>query len=356
MYSGVVGGFERIHEALGERLAGLGVCRIGGDILQVVGIFAEIIEFLGGSFLEAEPPMHLPSGIFAVGDHPCLGWAGVDVCEGGEGVILQRFEGGFVGRISEVWGAHRPAIGCEVSDVEEVACADGALGIRQIAFTGFGDVAFAACDDVVASRVDLSVLLGEQQRNDASSGHTGGYGLVGGFEKGGGEVHEVDEVVNDAAGSDAAGPLREERDLGAEIVEIAFAAWEAGDTVVAADDDESVFSLTDCVELLEEQVQHAIQRECLAEVVAHVLADFVHVRQESGHAALKGVGVEAPKVFAGALGPFAVGVGGAEPVTERLRGLTVGEEHFEILERFSTYLSFGLFARFARGEKLSGGL
>ena len=57
-----------------------------GEIDELGGVFAEIVEFFGGAFGEGEIVEFLPLGLTAVEDEPCFGGAGVHVCEGDVGV------------------------------------------------------------------------------------------------------------------------------------------------------------------------------------------------------------------------------------------------------------------------------
>ena len=225
--------------------------------------------------------------------------------------------------------AHRPAVGREVADVEEVRRAQGPHGIGQVAFAGAGDVPLAAGDDPVALGIDLAALVGLQQRQQRLAIEAGGRRDAADFHERRREVGQADEVVDDAAAF-AAGHAHRERDADAVVVEVALAGGHARHAVVAADDDERVVELAGLFEPLQQHADLGIDGLALAEVVGHVLADFGHVGQEFGQLAGQRIGLDAPQLLAGAFDPDAMRRRRAEPIEPRLAGLAVGEEGVEV--------------------------
>lgn len=120
-----------------------------------------------------------------------------------------------VGIVESVRISGRPSVGREVVDVEEVLRSDGTLRVRQIALACDGGVTLATGHDERAIGIDLAARVAFEHGKQALAGHRGGDGDIGGFHKRRTEVHQVDEVLDDAAGFDSSRPSRGAVILGA---------------------------------------------------------------------------------------------------------------------------------------------
>ncbi len=260
---------------------------------------------------------------------PGLGRAGVHVGESRVGDLFDVLELREVGARREVRAAQRPAIRGEVADVEELLGAQGAVRVGQVAFAGGADVAFATGDDPGPRGVDLAGLGGLQERHDAAAGHDGGRLHAAELEERRREVHQVHEVVDDAAGLDA-GAADDQGHVRAVVVEVALAAGDAGHAVVAADDEDGLVEFAAFLEFGDEHAHAGVPGLGLAHVVGHVVADLRDVGEEGGQLALEVVRVDAPEVHAAVLLEGAMGERRAEPVAERLAVRPGCQEGLEI--------------------------
>ena len=68
---------------------GVGILRSAGDVGELMGIGAEIVELLRGPLAEGLVVEPLPSRIVTMPNHPGLGRTGVHIGEGGVGVVLE---------------------------------------------------------------------------------------------------------------------------------------------------------------------------------------------------------------------------------------------------------------------------
>ena len=275
--------------------------------------------------------------------HPRLRRRTVHVGVGYPGILAQllvrRRHGGGVVQAARV--AHRPAVRLEVADVQVAAGADGALRVREIAGARLRHMAFPAEHDVVARRVHLPGSGRLQHRQQAARRHVRQALDPRRVQERGSQVHQVDEVVHGPPRRHAPWPARRQRHLAAQVVQVALAAREAGNAVVAAHHQQRVVQLADLLQLGEQDAEPGVDRLALAEVVAHVLAHVVHVGQERRQAAFQIVRLQAPELRAGAALPLAVGVGGAPPVTERTPRLARVQERLEVVARFVVQNLFG---------------
>ena len=144
-------------------------------------------------------------------------------------------------------------------------------------FAGDGDVTLATGHDEHAIGIDLTARVAFEQGKQTLAGHRDGDGDIGGFHKRRTQVHQVDEVLDDAAGLDSSGPSCGHRDLTANVVEVAFGAGKAWDTVIAADDDESVVELAHRFEAIKDHTESAVEGHALTEIIADIFADLVNI-------------------------------------------------------------------------------
>ena len=348
--AGVAGAGEFGEEAFFEVGFDGGVGGVVGEVLGFVGVFFEVVEFVFGAFAVDGLVGGAPLGVVAHADEPGFGGAGIVVGVGGAGVGVDFFWGGGAGAVEAIGVAEGPAVGAEIDDEEVVGGVEGTLGVGGEVGAGVFDVAFAAGDDPGALGVDEAGFFGFEDGPEAAAGHDIGDGEAGGFEEGGAEVGEADEVVDDAAALDA-GAGEGEADAGAEAVEVAFAVREAGSAVVAGDGDEGVVEHTGFFEFGDVDADSVVPGGDFAEVVGEVFADFGDVGEVGGHFAFEIVGIDVPEFFAAALGPGAVDIGGAEPVAEGFVVFVVGEEGAEVGADFGVEFFFGGFEGGAVGDE-----
>ena len=154
----------------GEFGFGGGLRGIGGEVLDLIGIAAEVVEFLGGAFGEVEVKEAL-HGSFTLIEDELLGLRGIDITKRSDGEVQYGI-------------ARRPAVGAQVADVKEVRVAHGAAGVASIAAAHVG-MAFAFEEDL--SAVFAIALTGEHVEKTAR-GHFGPRFDIGEFEEGGGEI------------------------------------------------------------------------------------------------------------------------------------------------------------------------
>ena len=114
--------------------------------------------------------------------------------------------------------------------------------------------------------------------------------------------------------------------------------------MIPAHHDDGVLVLAQLLQFLDQDSQAGVEGGDLTEVVRQVLTHFVDVGQESGHLALEVVGIDAPKLLARPLDPFAVHVGGAEPVGEGLVLLALVENDWKFWRAswYSSSLAFSI--------------
>ena len=118
--------------------------------------------------------------------------------------------------------------------------------------------------------------------------------------------------------------------------------------MIAADDDQRIIPLADSLQFIKEQPQHPIQRQYLPKVIAHILANLVHIRKKRWHLTLQIIRLQPPQVLARTLCPLAMRIGRTEPVTERLGVLSLIEERLKILHPLTAQLGLRLLRSFTR--------
>jgi hypothetical protein len=120
----------------------LRVCifRSAGHIRELMGIGAEVVEFLRGPLCKRVVVEPLPRGIVTMTNHPGLGGTGVHIGEGSVGVAFDRKRLCWSGTDGPVGRTERPTVGGKVADVEILGRADGPARIGQIALAGRGDM------------------------------------------------------------------------------------------------------------------------------------------------------------------------------------------------------------------------
>ena len=127
------------------------------------------------------------------------------------------------------------------------------------------------------------------------------------------------------------GPADHQWRMDAEVVQVALAAGHATHAVVAREDHHGIVERFGLLEFFEENADHEVDREHLAEIVREVGTHLGHIGEGGGHFAAQRVGIEAPKLHPRAARPGAVHVGGAEDVEKRRARLALGEQAADIV-------------------------
>ena len=125
------------------------MCWVGDDVADLVRVIGEDVEFLTRAFFPCLAQDRSETILEAVLDEPGLRRGGVDVGEGGAGVI-QRL--GFGHRIAGdgLGIAHGPAVGLEIFHIEKIRCAQGADGIGHVILAPAAYVDFAPDQRIAA--------------------------------------------------------------------------------------------------------------------------------------------------------------------------------------------------------------
>ena len=194
-------------------------------------------------------------------------------------------------------------------------------------------MALAAGDDEVAFGVDLATGGGRQHPHEAGSAHVGRWFDAARLAQGGAEVHEVHEVVDDAAGLDHAWPPHRQRDLAADVVQVVLRSGDARDAVVARHHDDRVVVLARLGQFLDQDAKTMVEGEAFAQVVGDVFANLVDIGHEARHPALEVVGIDIPQGLARAALPRPMRVGRAPPVAERPVGSPREHERPDVVAR-----------------------
>lgn len=214
-----------------------GVFGVGGDVVDLVGINAEIEEFDVG--FRGGEESGLGGVEFSLEVHDLhLGEHGV-----GAFFVLVELE-------------PRP-IGHEVVNQFEIAGTDRAHGV--MCFVHF----VASGEDVLA--------IGQGWAEQAFTVKRDGGLCPGGFEDGGANIERHDHVVADLLGCDLAGPAHDHRDANAAIVEELFAANMAA-PVIADEEYEGVVSDPFVIEALENLTDLTIDELHLFKTISPVPA------------------------------------------------------------------------------------
>lgn len=168
--------FEVIEEFLAQSGLGFGEGKRSGEVFHLMGICFEIVEFFGGAHPEGELCQSSNTVLVTIFHHEGFGGGAVDLTIG-DGAGADRW----VGR------AGGPAGGFEVVDVEVVGSPDRAA---RIAFAPFAAaiVAFHGNEGGVVIFRRLVFEDGEK----TLCGHHAWWFESGCFEKGGGEVAEIE--------------------------------------------------------------------------------------------------------------------------------------------------------------------
>ncbi len=313
-HAGIFLGFEFVLH-LGEQGGfALGLHRVACEVVDAIAVAAEIVELLGGADAEVEMPEFVGAVFASHFQDECFGGAGVGIevtglrvaCGPAGGlVVLQKQPAVFDHATDGVTPVVRAAdIGAFFADEDVIAASDDLPG-----FVAFPDLAPAFAGDGFHAAVRLG---------DACH-----------IEQGGGDVGEVDKVIDDASGVlDFAGPANGERDVIAVVVSVAFDAGE-GHAVVGGDDDEGVIELAALFEFSDHETEVTVGVLHFEGVVEHVVADFFGVGPVGGHAVdvaeFFAAFVDAALVFV-----TAMGLGAAIPEAPGFAGFSGVEERVEI--------------------------
>ena len=95
------------------------VLRTSGNVLQLVGVSAKVVQFLGGPLRRSQTEICRDRRILASVEHQRFRWPAIDVAERPDGYVFFRIP-------------RRPPVRTEVPDVEKLLRPDGAHGIAQI--------------------------------------------------------------------------------------------------------------------------------------------------------------------------------------------------------------------------------
>ena len=203
-HTGVAVLFEGFPEFLPECAFDGLVVGTFGEVGDAVRVGLDIVEFFFGAFAHAELPVGLIT-LFFFFDDARFGGRVVDVAVIDFGV------------------ASRPAVGFKISQVEVMVIANAADGIAHGAGTA-DVVAFFAGNEGGALRVNDARIIRFEDGHEAFASDLGMDVNARGFEEGGGEVHEIDEVVNYSARFDHAFPHGGQWHVVGYFVELAFHA------------------------------------------------------------------------------------------------------------------------------------
>ena len=300
-------------ELLPQFLPGGAMGGIGGEVVDLVRIGADVVEFLEGALAVAEREL---DGETALG-----GRSFPEGFDGGAADVAVKSLGGG----NEVWSARRPAVGREIADLQKVCGAH--LAQRVGAAIGSAPrVALKGGGGSVARRVDAPGGARREHGQEAAADEGRRRGRARGFEKGRREIEVALQVVDDAAGGDAAGPAHRERHAHAGIAEGNLGAGERH-AVVAGDHDEGVVEFAEGFELRDYFGELRVEGVDLAGGVEQVAADFGGVGPVGRD---RDVGEALAGFESGACFFNALRLGGAELKEKRCAGGAIAAERVEI--------------------------
>ena len=220
--------FEVIKEFFAQSGLGFGEGKRAREVVHLMGIYLEVVEFFGGAHTECEFCQASNTVLVTIFHHEGFGGGTVDFTIG-NGPGTNRW----IGRTGG------PAGWFKVMDVKMVGSSDRAAGI---AFTTFA-AAIVAFHGKEGSFVISKRLVFKDREEVRCRHHVWRFDACG-LEEGGSKVAQVNKVINGAAGlGDPSRPADGEGDAGAVIVEAGFGTGERH-PVVAGDDDDGVVELT----------------------------------------------------------------------------------------------------------------
>ena len=159
---------------------------IVGEIVDRIGIVAEVEQFDGVTFTEAEIVI-----VSADGFQQVLGRAAVDISKVGLGI------------------AGRPPIGMEILHVKKIAGAKRAHGVTEI--VGAAQIVALLADQHRVAVLDPAGAIGTKQAHEAAAGHLLVRRQAGQLEEGRRKIPHVDEVLDDPSRLNRPAPAHGER-------------------------------------------------------------------------------------------------------------------------------------------------
>ena len=203
-----------------------GVSVVGGEVGQLVGIEAQVVEFLGGTRGEE-----------------------VDLLGLGEFVLLEEAEELDVGGAAhDVGGRGERQIGVVVADVFVAFVAHSTAAVFVIVPILLGEDVFAE---------GFGGIGEEGMEIDSLESDAGLFDFCDG-EEGLGEIDGADETLADRTGRDHSGPFHNERCADAAIVEGGFVAGK-GAAVVAEEEDDGLLGESLGIEFIEDRADVAVE-------------------------------------------------------------------------------------------------
>ena len=255
-----------------------GVVGVVGQVVQGVGIFLQVEEFVLGD-----------------GDGEAVELVG------GEFVVFVEFlHGAIGGAVDGISGRGGVEVGECVVDVGESFGADAAFVGLVVVPVVFGEGVLAGCCRGILEDGGEALALESVQRFEA-----------GQFEEGGGDVDGADYAVGDGAGFDAFGPADDEGGADAVVADRGLAARE-GAAVVGHEEDDGVIGHALGFQQSHDATYVEIESSDLVVVHGQIAADVGHVWEVGRY---EGV-VTGVWLVDGVLLVGAVGIGGGEPEEE----------------------------------------
>ncbi len=293
----VPGCFKVIEQFLAQSGLGFGEEKRTREVVHLMGVCFEVVELFGRAHPEREFCQASNTVLVTIFHHEGFGGGTVDFTIG-NGPGTNRW----IGRTGG------PAGWFKVMDVKMVGSSDRAAGI---AFTTFA-AAIVAFHGNEGSFVIFRRLVFKDREKTFCCHHAWWF-ETGCFEKGGGEVAEIEQGVAGAAGlGDSFGPANGERNAGSVVVEGGFGAGERH-AVVAGDDDNGVVELTGFFQQRDGAGYLGIEVFDFDEVVEEVVSDDVVVGKNGWDDDFRGI-------FAGSFSSAGLeatmGFRGAEPEAE----------------------------------------
>lgn len=224
----VVGGLQMVLKLSPELFLCRLIACLVGNVVQLVGVCAEVVEFLQRSLVHCESKLLGKglSGLFS--KHEVL-----------EGAVIDVAMGRFV-RGNERGAAGRPSIGLEIAEIEKVVRANRPDRVSGATGTAIG-VTFEAGDDVFATGRRKCFLFGDEVEKTLP-GYRGGLIEARGFEECWGEIDVRDEGIDSLVRRNPFAPANRCRHTNATVVERRLRAGERH-AIVGGDDNEGILEL-----------------------------------------------------------------------------------------------------------------
>ena len=125
-----------IHQAGPKFFYGFGISGILSEVLHLIGILLHIIEFLPWALPVSMLKERFHLRVLTVRNDPSLGWAGVLVGQGYEGLIFQQGKTWFFWSIEKIRISKGPTVRFEIDHKLKILGSNRSLRIWEVSGAG----------------------------------------------------------------------------------------------------------------------------------------------------------------------------------------------------------------------------